>query len=370
MSVSPDLSHIYVVILCGGGGTRLWPLSRNQTPKQFIELVGSESLFEKTLARAQALVDLDHIYVMTNQDYLEDIKRLAPSLPDSQIIAEPAKKNTALAMGVVAGIIHHRDPQAVIINLASDHLIGNLTPFRSTVLAAAKIASQNQYFVSVGIAPVFPHPGLGYIHRGQKLEEVDGHLVYQVGGFREKPELSVATEYLKSGEYYWNANLYTWSTELILAEFARHSPVLSAHIQTIMAHCDQPDFATVFATEYAAAPEEQIDTAISEKTDHLVVIPGNFGWSDIGSWNVVHDEVEKDVEGNALVSREVGADWIRVDTHDSLVSCGRKLVATIGVADLMIIDTPDALLITKKNRAQEVKKIIEELKQKGYNELL
>ncbi len=368
--MSDNLTHLYVVILCGGGGTRLWPLSRNKTPKQFIELVGEQTLFEKTYLRAKSLVSADHIYIMTNQEYVADIERIIPSIEPDHIVAEPVKKNTALAMGVIAGIIHAQDQEAVIINLASDHLIGNPTLFKNTVLAAAEYAALNDVIVSVGIQPVFPHPGLGYIHRGKRIFDNNGTSVYEVKGFREKPTLDVAVEYLKSGEYYWNANLYTWSTKVILSEFESLAPTLYAHIKKIMDSVGKPDYKTCFATEYAKAPEEQIDTAISEKTEKLVVVPGHFGWSDIGSWNVVHDEVGKDEAGNALVSREEGADWIKIDTHDSLVSVGRKVVATIGVSDLMIIDTPDALLITKKSRAQEVKKIIEQLKDKGYNQLL
>ena len=363
-------THLYVVILCGGGGTRLWPLSRNKTPKQFIELIGEETLFEKTLKRAESLVPPDHIYIITNQQYLEDVQKYSASIPPANIIAEPEKKNTALAMGVIAGIIHTRDPHAVIINLASDHLITNLTEFHNTVLAAAATASATSKIVTIGIKPTFPHPGLGYIHRGAKLTLPLDYPVYQVAGFREKPKVEIATQYLLTGEYYWNANLYTWTTAVILAEFQTHAPAISAHIQTIMQAVDQPNFAAVIAAEYAQCPDAQIDTAISEKTSRLVMIPGDFGWTDIGSWNVVHDEAVKDEQGNALVEREEGAEWMRLDTVNSLVSTGRKLVVTIGVDNLMIIDTPDALLVTTKSKSQDIKQIIERLKSDERDTLL
>lgn len=368
--MSIDLTHLYVVILCGGGGTRLWPLSRSKTPKQFIELVGEETLFTKTLSRAKNLVGLDHIYIMTNQEYVTTIKSLAPELALDHIVAEPMKKNTAMAMGVISAIIHKQDQDAVVINLASDHLITDLTVFNNTLIAAATIASSKRSIVSIGILPTFPHPGLGYIHRGSELDMTSDFSAYSVAGFREKPSVEVATEYLASGEYYWNANLYTWSTELILSEFASLAPELAAHIQKIAAAYGQPNFAATMADEYALAHEEAIDTAISEKTDKLVVVPGNFGWSDVGSWNVVHDEVDRDKDNNALIAREHGATWLRLDTHNSLVSSGNKLVATIGVEGLMIIDTKDALLITTKDRAQDVKHIIEQLKESGNEALL
>lgn len=368
--MSDNLAHLYVVILCGGGGTRLWPLSRNSTPKQFIDLVGSESLFTKTLKRAQKLVPNDHIFVMTNKNYLKDVKGSAKDIPLSNIITEPEKKNTALAMGVIAGIIHERDKQAVIINFASDHLITDEKVFTESMLAAAKVAEKGKYIVTVGITPTFAHTGLGYIHAKGKIGEESGHLVMGVEGFREKPDFATAEKFLSTGEYYWNANLYTWSTQLILAEFARLAPELYLHISAIMRASKSRDFENILAHEYLLAKEEQIDTAISEKSDKLAVIAGDFGWTDIGSWNVVHDEVAKDEEGNALISRESGADWFRIDTKNSLVSTGKKQIVTIGLENIIIVDTKDAILVAHKDHVQDVKKVVEHLKTTGKNHLL
>lgn len=363
-------SHLYVVILCGGGGTRLWPLSRSSSPKQFIDLVGSETLFTKTLKRAQKLVGNDHIFVMTNKNYLLDVEQHADGVPKSNIITEPEKKNTALAMGVAAGIIAARDAQAVIVNLASDQLMNDDDLFVKSMLAAAKVAAENKYFVTVGITPTFPHTGLGYIHADGQIGEESGLPILRVEGFREKPDEETAKKFLSAGHYYWNANLYTWSTSLILSEFARLAPELSGHITKIIQSLNRPDFDQILATEYREAKEEQIDTAISEKTDKLAVIPGNFGWTDIGSWNVVHDEVAKDESGNALIAREAGADWFRLDTTNSLVSTGKKQIVTIGLDSVIIIDTGDAILVSHKDRAQDVKKVVEHLKNSGKNHLL
>lgn len=362
--------HLYVVILCGGGGTRLWPLSRSATPKQFIDLVGRETLFEKTLKRARLLVADPNIFIMTNKDYEGVVAKFANSIPPENIIAEPAKKNTAMAMGTIAGLINARDKEAVIINLASDHLIGDDEGFCQAVLAAAEIAGQNKFIVTVGITPSFPHTGLGYIHADGEVTRVNNLPVIKVAGFREKPDLASATEFLATGKYFWNANLYTWSSALIMAEFAEHAPHLFAHIEQIVKHVGKQDFEAVFANEYAQAKEEQIDTAISEKTTKLAVIPGNFGWSDIGSWNVVYDEVGKDDAGNAMIAREEGADWLAIDTKNSLVSSYKKQIVTLGLENIVVVDTPDALLVMHKDRSQEVKKIVENLKSNGKVNLL
>lgn len=368
--MSPNLDHLYVVILCGGGGTRLWPLSRNNTPKQFIDLVGNETLFTKTLNRAKKLVSPDHIFIMTNKTYFDNVKSSLQDIPLANIITEPQKKNTALAMGVIAGIIHAKDPDSVIINLASDQLINNDEVFVQSMMAAADFAQEGKYFVTVGIVPTFPHTGLGYIKADGQIGESSGIPILRADGFREKPDLETAKGFLQAGHYFWNANLYTWSTKLVLAEFEKLSPDLAENISRIMKSSQTPEFESVLKAEYALAREEQIDRAISEKTDKLAVIAGNFGWVDIGSWNVVHDEVGKDKDGNALISRESGADWFKIDTKNSLVSTGKKQIVTIGLENVIIIDTDDAILVTHKDRAQDVKNVVEHLKNKGKTELL
>jgi mannose-1-phosphate guanylyltransferase len=238
------------------------------------------------------------------------------------------------------------------------------------MLAAATVAQQDKYIVTVGITPTFAHTGLGYIHSDGTIGKESGFPILKVEGFREKPDFETATKFLATGSYFWNANLYTWSTKLILSEFARLAPELSAHIVTIMLASKEKDFESVLEREYKLAKEDQIDTAISEKTDKLAVIAGDFGWTDIGSWNGVHDEVAKDEDGNALISREDGADWFRIDTKNSLVSTGKKQIVTIGVENVIIIDTEDAILIAHKDRVQEVKKVVEHLKNTGKNSLI
>lgn len=370
IKISKKLSkHLYIVVLCGGGGTRLWPLSRHKTPKQFIELLGSETLYEKTFKRIDDLVPPERIFIITNHEYYDMVRKLSPKVPAKNIIKEPERKNTALAMGVASAYIHKVDKNAVVINLASDQLINNDILFRKTMIAAAEIAGKQKNFVTVGIKPAFPHTGLGYIHAGKHITLSNGFQVLEVSGFREKPDKATAREYLATGKYFWNANLYTWSTKLILSQFKTYSPKIYKSIEAIMNGIGTSQEQSILQKEYAKSPEEQIDTAISEKTSKLYVIPGDFGWVDIGSWNVVHDEAPKDNLSNAFISRGKGANWIPIDTEQTLVNSDKKMVVTIGVDNLMIVETEDALLISRKDRAQDVKMAIKQL-EKDHKDLL
>lgn len=362
--------HLYVVVLCGGGGTRLWPLSRQKTPKQFIELIGKETLYEKTFKRIKNLVPPERIIVITNKKYYDQVRKYSPDVPKKNIIAEPEKKNTALAMGVASAYIHRRDKRAVVINLASDQLINNDELFRRTMVAAAEIAIKKKYIITVGITPTSPHTGLGYIHSGDHVALIHGMQALKVQGFTEKPNQMLAAKYLATGKYYWNANLYTWTTEVMLQEFKKHSPAIYSHINKIMQAIGTDKELEVLRHQYATSPEEQIDTAISEKTDKLLVIPGDFGWVDIGSWNVVHDEAIKDEYFNAFIPRKKSSRWIPINTEQTLVNSDKKAVVTIGVDNLMIIETEDVLLVARKDKAQEVKKAIKELKKQKLKELL
>lgn len=362
--------HLYVVVLCGGGGTRLWPLSREKTPKQFIRLISRETLFERTMERVRHLVSPEQIVIITNVNHQEEVSKYAADVPRENVIIEPKKKNTALAMGVASAYIHKRDPEAVVINIASDHLIENGKLFLETITNAAQAAMDKEHLVSVGINPTFPHTGLGYIKVGNEVNRINSSPVLRVLGFTEKPHLAKAQAYLATGQYFWNANLYTWSTAAVLREFEKHSPVIYQHIANIMAAVGTPQEKEVLQAEYEKSPDEQIDTAISEKTSNLLMIPGDFDWNDVGAWNVVYDIVDKDDAGNAFIKREDGATWYEVDTRDSLVNIGNKTVVTIGVQGLIIVDTPDALLIMPKERSQDVKKAVDMIKKDKREDLL
>ena len=276
-------------------------------------------------------------------------------------------------MGVAAAYIYKRDPEAVIVNLASDHTIEDVRAFVKTVLAAAKEAFGKSILATVGINPTFPHTGFGYIRVGEKLRTQNGLPVFDVRAFTEKPKLAIAKKFLASGEYFWNANFYTWSAKACLDAFQRHSPTLYGHIMNIYKAIGTNKEKEVLVKEYAKAPEEQIDTAISEKADNLVMLPGNFGWNDVGDWRVVYDLAKKDKEGNAIIESSktsTKTEVVLFDSKNNFVHYNEQLVVLVGVENLLVVDTGNVLLVCHKDRAQDVKKVVNLLKKGRKKEFL
>ena len=372
MTLTSNLKqHLYIVILCGGGGTRLWPKSVSKTPKQFLNLTGSTTLYEDTIARVIDWVGRDRIKVITNHQYRQDVRELSPQIPTKNIILEPEKKNTALAMGVASSLIYREDPDAVIINLASDHVVVDHQDFLRTIATAAQTAIKYQQIVTIGINPTFPHTGLGYIKSGQELEKLNRLPVFQVDGFTEKPRLTTAQAFLATGKYFWNANLYTWTAKTILDAFRRLDPDLYRHIKPIMDAYGTKTFNTVLKKHYHLARTDQIDTAIAEKSTDLLMIPGDFGWNDIGSWEVVYDLGKKDKNQNLIIKDRTGQQGQAVvyQATGNLIHCHNRVIALADVSNLIIVDTPEALLIVPRRQSQDVKKLVAEIKKKDLIKL-
>ena len=355
--------HLFVLIICGGGGTRLWPRSRKKTPKQFINLLGEKTLFEQTIERARDLVPDERIFVVTNMDYVDEIIAQG-KLSLKNIFAEPQGRNTALAMVVGAAIIDKIDPQAVIVNMWSDHLISPLEEFTANALLAAKVAFGRNLLLTVGLKPTFPHTGLGYIHAGEELTEFKNDKVFKVIEFKEKPDLKTAKEFVKSGDYYWNTGMFTWSSQTFLKSCEKNAPKLAEAFKKIYSAWGQPDEKKVIDEVYAQAEDISIDFALAEKADNLALVPASFSWSDVGSWQVIYDIGKKDENGDMIVKLGEKGEIYNVDSKQNLIQFSDRLIALVGVENLVIIDTPDALLVCRKDKAQDVKKIVELLKEK------
>lgn len=362
-------SNAYAVILAGGGGTRLWPKSRRSRPKHLLKLLGKETLLKITYDRIRPIIPDERILIVTVDDHANLVKKEVPSIPAENIIAEPQSKNTALAMGTAVAFIQARNPKAVIVNLSADHIYQDIDRFQKTVLAAIEVANNHPYIVAVGIKPNFPHTGLGYIRTGDQLghvritEENSGLkdvYAFKCLGFKEKPDLATAQSFLATGQYLWNAGLYIWSVETIMEALLKHAPDVAALVKEEMEAIGTPSEAEVLKKVYQKAENIQIDYAVSEKAKNIAIIPGDFGWSDVGDWKVVFDSLPKDELNNAIIDPE--GDHLSIDTRDSLIETNGRLIVTIGVEDLVVVDSADAILICHKNRSQDVKKVVEKLK--------
>lgn len=344
------------LILSGGSGTRLWPISRRNLPKQFLSLAGSETLFQQTARRGMSLPDAvapivvaadDHRFLAAEQ--LQDL-----GITGASILLEPVARNTAPAIAVGALQALKRDPDAVLLVLPADHLIGDTASFADAVRQARGAASAGA-LVTFGVRPDRPETGFGYIRRGDALDTS----AFRVAEFVEKPALDLAKRYVESGLYDWNSGMFLFRADRYLEELDLHSPAMldAARAAFDKANVDL-DFIRLDTESFAAAPNDSIDYAVMEKTAHAAVVPVACGWSDIGSWDALWTAGDKDGNGNHLEG-----DVIALDTHNSLVrSHDRHLVATIGLDDVVVVTTPDATLIARRERSQDVKKIVDQLK--------
>ncbi len=364
------LDHTYAVILAGGGGTRLWPKSRTQTPKQFLKLLGDNTLIQQTANRINKLIPWERIIVVTNELYQKDVKEQLPNVPEQNVICEPQKRDTALAMLVGSLFAKNLDPKAVVVNLASDHAVANEAEFIRVITAASQVATESDYLVTVGITPTYPSSGLGYIKIGEDIKKLDhGLTLFKVASFTEKPNEATARGFISTGKYFWNANNYVWNVNTIEQAFQKHMPEMWQQAQVLL-ELSPPKFHSQLENLYQQAEAIAIDYAISEKADNLVLIPGDFGWDDIGDWKVVYDLEKKNISGNVILGEGTNIHTLSIESHNNLIHTSGRLVAIVGVDDLVVIDTDEILMIVPKSRTQDVKKIVTRLKEEKQKEYL
>lgn len=362
--------HLYSLVICGGAGTRLWPRSSQKTPKQFLEKFhGDKSLFYQTIERTKLLSDSNKIFVITLPDYTDEVLQQGPDILAKNIITEPVGRNTAMAVGVGAEYIAKIDPQAVIMNFWSDALIKGNDLFVNSLNLAAKVAFENNYLVDIGLKPTFPHTGLGYLEAGERVSSTNAE-VYKVNTFKEKPDLATAQGYLNKGNYYWNTGIYVWSAKAIFEAFSKYSPAIYTLLREVAESIGTSAEKEVLQKVYGQVEEVSIDVAVSEKTNNLALVPATFSWSDVGDWRVTYDLKEKDAEGNVIECFGQTGWHMGSGTKNTLVQTENRLVATVGVSDLIIIETEKAILVCAKDKAQDVKKIVNDLKEKNKKEYL
>jgi mannose-1-phosphate guanylyltransferase len=354
---------MYASILAGGSGTRLWPLSTKQSPKQFLRLPGPRTMLEETVERIAPLTALDQLYVVTFASYKDAVAEQIPDLPREQIVAEPSGRGTAASIGLAAALIAARDPQAVMGSFHADHVITDVAGFREALSFAEQLAREG-WLVTLGVTPTVAETGYGYIQYGAPVG-VSGPLTAYVGeSFKEKPAREVAEQYLQAGNYVWNSGIFVWRVDRILAELRRYVPAVASVLDEIGAAARAssgrmtPDVERVMAAVWPRLTEiVTIDEGVLEKASGLVVIPVSVGWNDIGSWSQVSELHSADANGNAVVGLD-DSGHIEIEAQGNLIysSTGRT-IAIAGANNLIVVDTPEGLLICKKDHAQHVKEI-------------
>lgn len=357
------------IILAGGSGTRLWPLSRKQKPKQFTKLMGELTMYEDALQRILGNWSADDVYVSTNPTFAKLIQDVSSDVAPDHFIVEPFRRDTGPAMGFVAAMLElEGDPDEPMAFISSDHHIQDVALFQRSFEVAERMIREHGVLVDIGVTPTFPNVNLGYTKIAQKVASEDGVELYQFAGHVEKPNRPTAEEYIASGDYLWHANYYMWTPRKFMEAYETYAPELGKQLRDIQAAKKAGDQAKLEEI-YNQMEKISIDYAITEKMDpsNVWIIKGEFGWSDLGTWDMFYEELAHQHDEAKNLIR---ANWQGIDTQGTVVyGNGQKVIATIGVHDLVIVDTDDALLIADRNRAQDVKKIVEKLEAAGAPEV-
>lgn len=353
--------HRYAVIMAGGGGTRLWPLSRKDRPKQLLPLIGQETLFQSTVTRLRDLFPLERILVVTVEEQAHEMKQQMPDLPEENYLIEPAPRGTASVVGLAAMALQKRDPQASMAILPSDHFIRNVDLFHYLLNAAFDVADDG-YLVTLGITPTMPSTAYGYIQQGAPLNGAYKYPVYTVQNFREKPDEAAAQQLLHMGGHSWNSGMFIWQADAILKEIEKQMPELDNALREIGKNWDTPNQTETLNKAWIDLKNETVDYGIMEKAEKVAVLPaGGLGWSDVGSWSSLFEVLLPDMNGNIATNAAL---HLALETNNTLVYGGgsERLIVTIGVDDMVVIDTGDALLVCKTDQSQKVKDVVEHLK--------
>ncbi len=362
------MPNVYAVILAGGVGSRFWPRSREKSPKQLLEILTRGTMIQNTVGRITPLVDPKRILVVTNKVQRPAVVKQLTKVPEENIIVEPLARNTAPCIGLASLFIRRMDPDAVMVVLPSDHIMGDEEEFRRVLGLAVWVAYESQRLITIGIHPTRPETGYGYIQVQDEQEGMNPYFsrgVHKVKTFAEKPNLETAKGFLESGDFLWNSGMFVWSVNAILSHIEQLLPDTWRELQKIDAAIDKDNYNLVVETAYRMIRPISIDYGVMEKANDVFVIRGNFGWSDVGSWDEVYRLGGKDDAGNAVTGRA----FLR-NTRNTLVHADETFVAAIGVEGLVIIATEDAVLVCRQGESQEVREVVDYLRRKQMTEYL
>lgn len=366
MSANP---HLYAVILAGGSGTRFWPLSRHLYPKQLLRIMGGETLIQQTMRRVVGCVSADQVLISTNSLQAESIRFQLAEWKDAlqnSFLLEPEGRNTAPAIALAACRVMEADPDGIMLVLPADHVIKEDSRFQASVSLATQLADDG-HLVTFGVKPIRPETGYGYIQPNRRIRlgsrrSLIGH---PVARFVEKPDAPTAQRYLRSGNYYWNSGMFVWRASVILHELARHQPALMRSVKALASKAKPNSVSEEFARAYKQLPSISIDHGVMERSSRAAVIPVAFTWSDVGNWSSLEEVAPLDRAGNVVSGKVVD-----FDSRNSVLYADQRVVATIGLSDMIVVDTADATLVCPKSRAQDVKQVVELLKKQGAPEHL
>ena len=358
---------MYAVIMAGGRGTRFWPRSREKKPKHLLDITSEKTIIQETVDRIKTLISPNNILVVTGKKHARALIKQLPEIPSRNIIIEPEGKNTAACIGLAALHIRKIVSDDIMVVLPSDHAIADSRKFIDVLDAATKVAAQEDALVTIGIKPSGVQTGFGYIEQADSFQQIADEEVFRVKSIREKPDFQQAQAFVKNGNFYWNSGMFIWKASTILKEIAHWLPDLYAGLMKINEALGTPDEAAIVPRVYKRLASISIDYGVMEKADNVFMLRGDFGWSDVGSWDALWEISSKDIKGNVLTG---GGNAIFEGTEGSLVYSPKKLVALVGIKDLIVVETKDALLICKKGCAQNVKKVVEVLEEKHLKKYL
>ena len=357
---------LHAVIMAGGTGTRFWPASRNDAPKQLLQLVGKQTMLRQTVDRLGNLAPKDRRLIVTNKRLVETIREQLPELPATSIVGEPCKRDTAPCIGLAALLVSRGDPDATMAVMPADHVIRPAETFQAAIRQAVELVGESPgRIVTFGIKPSYPAEIFGYIHRGEAVK-VGPAPTFRVQKFKEKPDAATAKKYLHSGEYYWNAGIFVWRAATILDALRRHQPEMLAHLEKIVSAWDTNDRELVFDREFEAIKPISIDYAVMEHATDVAVIEAPFEWDDLGGWQSLARQVEKDENANAIVGKHLG-----LGTSGTIVrTADDHLVVTLGLKDLIVVHTPNATLVADKHSEEQIRQVVKRLEELGWSEYL
>lgn len=356
---------ITCVIMAGGKGERFWPKSRTNLPKQFLNISGNKSMIQQSIARLEKLIDITQIFIVTNELYAELMKAQIPHLPHENIIIEPVGRNTAPCIGLASIMIEEKFPDSTMIVIPSDHIIENEEGFVKILETAVEVAQDNGNLVTLGIQPTYPETGYGYIESSNQSQQINELSVHKVNKFVEKPDLETAQSYLESGNFFWNSGIFVWKIETIRQYIQDLMPDMHDILETMKTVLNSPERNAIIRSEFLKMPDQSIDYGIMEKVNNIYVIPCVFGWDDVGSWTALERISELDENGNVIKGN-----ILNLDTKHCIIESNGKLIATLGIENLIIVDTEDVTLICTKDKAQEVKLLLKELRMQKLEQYL